>query len=229
MPAPRVHLAPEATPPDSGRLAFFRKILFRWGRANFAPFPWRFTTNRFHGLIAEVMLQRTRADQVVPVYQEFIKRYPAPNVAASEDAGVVERVLQPLGLEWRARIIRRLVNTLSESSGHIPTTIGRLQALPGVGDYAASAFRTLHLGKPTRMIDANIVRLYGRYFGHVTGPETRRARWFISLAEQVQPSRNARAFGYALLDFTRSICTPVPRCDICPLREKCLYATRKSV
>ncbi len=219
----------ETAPLDRRKLAFFRKALLSWERGNFARFPWRFTRNRFHALIAEVMLQRTKADQVVPVYSEFVRRYPSPAVAANEKPGVLEALLKPLGLAWRARIVRALAKALAQRRGSVPTGQEALRELPGVGDYAAAAFCTFHLRQPVRLIDANIVRLFGRYFGFETGPETRRARWFRVLAQRVQPRKDAKAFGYALLDFTRAICTPRPRCDICPLRRRCTYAMQKGL
>lgn len=209
-------------------LTFFRSTLHKWGSQNFASFPWRTTRNKFHSLIVEVMLQRTRAEQVVPVYKEFVRRFPSPRDAARANPRSFSRLLKPLGLEWRARSIRNLVKILAKRSTAVPSNIEALKTLPGVGDYAAAAFSTLHLSKPATLIDSNIVRLYGRFFDFKTGPETRRDRHFRLLADCVQPVSNARAFGYALLDFTRSICTPKPHCDICPLNEMCHYALDKN-
>jgi A/G-specific adenine glycosylase len=204
------------------RVNAFRRVLLAWGRRNYARFPWRATRNRFHALVAEVMLQRTRAEQVLPVYREFVRRFPAPAAAASS-TGRLRRLLGPLGLEWRARKIGELVRVLAVL-GRVPCDPEGVRQLPGVGDYAASAFLLFHCGRPALLIDANAVRLYGRYFGLQTGPETRRAAWFRSLAAQIQPrGPTARQFGYALLDFTRAVCRPAPRCAQCPLRFGCAW------
>ena len=40
-----------------------------------------------------------------------------------------------------------------------------LLKLPGVGEYIASAFRSFHFGKREFIIDSNVVRLYGRFYG----------------------------------------------------------------
>ena len=40
-------------------------------------FPWRHKISPYRIMIAEFMLQRTRAEQVEPVYKQFIKRYPS--------------------------------------------------------------------------------------------------------------------------------------------------------
>ena len=224
MPRREASFKNPATPPDSRRLRFFRKTLLTWGRKNFAPFPWRFTRNSFHALLAEMMLQRTRAEQVVPVFDKFVKRYPSASSAAREHRSTIKRLLIPLGLIWRGQNIRISISILAKAGDTIPSDITELRELPGVGEYAAAAYTIFHLRKRARLIDANIVRLYGRFFGFKTDPETRRKSWFRAFADSVQPRNELPDFGYALLDFTRSICAPRPRCDICPLRLRCSYA-----
>lgn len=223
MPAPKASLKSKAIVADRDSIGFFRKTLRRWASKNFASFPWRRSRNRFHGLVAEVMLQRTRADQVVPVFEEFVRRYPTSLHATRSPARSFTNLLRPLGLRWRARALRNLSRILSKRSVGVPSTLDELKRLPGVGDYAAAAFSTFHLESPTTIIDSNIVRLYGRFFGFRTGPETRRNRAFRVLAGKVQPTKNGRLFAFGLLDFTRSVCTPRPHCVICPLRNKCSY------
>lgn len=53
-----------------------RKILLKWGAENYKNFPWRNTENKWHALLAEMLLQRTRVKAVVPVYRELIEKYP---------------------------------------------------------------------------------------------------------------------------------------------------------
>src|SRR6267142_2280787 len=166
--------ANKSASPNKTRVDLFRRKLLHWAKSNTATFPWRTTTNKFHGLIAEMMLQRTRAEQVQPIYETFVRRFPSPLEAAHAPAADFRKLLRSLGLEWRIRTIRELVTTLAKTTGEIPSSSQELIELPGVGDYVAAAFRTLHLNKSATLIDANIVRLYGRYFGVKTGPETRR-------------------------------------------------------
>jgi A/G-specific adenine glycosylase len=226
MYAPKASLKSKAVVADRDSIGFFRKTLRRWASKNFASFPWRRSRNRFHGLVAEVMLQRTRADQVVPIFEEFVRRYPTPLQASKAPARSFTSLLRPLGLRWRAKALHNLSHTLAKRSAGVPSTLDELKRLPGVGDYASAAFSTFHLESSTTIIDSNIVRLYGRFFGFKTGPETRRNRAFRVLADEVQPMKNGRLFAYGLLDFTRSVCAPRPQCVICPLRNKCRYYLR---
>ena len=57
-------------------LTYFRRTLILWGHKNFRDFPWRKSEDPYLLLSAEVMLHRTQASQVVPVYEKYIRAYP---------------------------------------------------------------------------------------------------------------------------------------------------------
>ena len=199
--------------------------LIKWGGPNYVAFPWRRARSRFHALIAELLLQRTRAEQVVPVYTELCRRYASPKALASASTAEIATLLKPLGLHWRVPLVRKLSTELA-AKGSVPRKPDLLLALPGVGAYACAAYLSLHAGIRAPIVDSNVVRLYGRLFGLAVGPETRRKKWFIELAEKMTPQRQFKSYNYALLDFTRAICTPTPRCGLCPLVDICEYGAK---
>jgi A/G-specific adenine glycosylase len=200
------------------KISYLRKQLIGWAKANFVEFPWRTTQNKWHALVAEIMLQRTRAEQVVPVYIRFSDKYQTPSdYLKNPDADM----LAPLGLKWRTDKLTLLAKQLNQKQ--IPSDkIGLLQ-LHGVGPYIASAYLSLHLNIRDYIIDSNIVRLYGRYFGFQTNGETRRKKWFIELADTLTPKLKFRNYNYGLIDYTRIICKPRPDCTVCILKFKCAY------
>jgi len=201
-----------------------------WSRDNFCEYPWRHTSNRFHALVAEVMLQRTRAEQVERVYNEFAERFPDAQSLAAADLSDIEALLRSLGLRWRAPLLHNMAKELSRNAGEIPTDPDVLSALPGLGQYSVSAYLSLHAGQRMPIIDSNIVRFYGRFLGFRTGPETRRASWLLELADRLTPRRWFREFNYAVLDFSRMICKPSPSHSNCPLIRKCsLYRSSLSL
>ena len=57
----------------------FVHSLFIWAKNNTRNFPWRKTSDPYTILIAEIMLQRTRAEQALPVFTNFIRAYPDPD------------------------------------------------------------------------------------------------------------------------------------------------------
>ncbi len=193
-----------------------RRLLKTWGRANFVDYPWRTEPNLWLGLATEVLLQRTRATQVVPAFEILRDRFPAPGAVADAPFTAIQDLFTPLGLRWRARYFHDMGRHL-DALGVIPANEAALLAVPAVGPYAAAAFRSLHLRRRAVIVDANIVRWLGRVFGFTTDGETRRKPWLIALADRLTPSIGVREYNYALLDLTMTVCGARPRCADCPL------------
>lgn len=172
-----------------------------------------------------MLLQRTRARQVVPVYAEFLEKYPTAEFLARESPHRLLDVIGALGLRWRAPLMIRMAGVVAERGGP-PDELEELTNLPGVGPYAAAAYRSLHRNRRAVIVDANVVRWLGRVFGFRTHAETRRASWLSELADRLTPARAFRAYNYAVLDLAMQVCVSKPRCAACPLGDGiCRYAT----
>lgn len=204
-------------------IELIQDILINWGKQHFDPFPWRTTKNSFHALVAEMMLQRTKAEQVEPIYNEFTIRYETPSEAMKAERDCLTSLLKPLGLNWRIEKILECIMALDAQGGHIPVNLDDLMKLPGIGRYVASSYLSFHSGVRASIIDSNVVRLYGRIFELKTNAETRRKKWFLELAETMTPDEFFKDFNYALLDLTRQICKRKPLCHSCPLNKNCVY------
>jgi A/G-specific adenine glycosylase len=201
-----------------------RRRLLSWGRENFRDFPWRTEKRPWLALAAEVMLQRTKASQVVPVFEEFRTRYPTPDVLARDTPSRLRETMGSLGLHWRGAHMIAMAGIVADR-GALPEDEADLRRLPGVGPYAAAAFRSLHRGQRSVIVDANVVRWLGRLFAFKTGPETRRDAWLIDLADQLTPIHGFRDYNYAVLDFTMTVCARVPTCSTCTLAtDVCAFA-----
>lgn len=200
---------------------YMREKLIAWGRANFENFPWRTSTNEFHTLIAEILLQRTKASQVVSTYLKFINKYPDPASLARAEVTEVEDLIRPLGLRWRAKLMVQLGKALEQYYDKVPDQQQTLMSLPGVGTYVSAAYLSLHRNRRAPIVDSNIVRFYGRFFGFHTGSETRRNPSVLKLADVTTPKRRFREFNYALIDFTRGVCKPNPEHESCPMKTVC--------
>ncbi len=100
--------------------------------------------------MAEVMLHRTQAIQVVPVYERFISHYPDLQSLALAPGEELNEMLYPLGLHWRINLIQDMVAELmNRFDGKIPYEKVDLMSLPGVSDYIASAVRCFAWNQPT--------------------------------------------------------------------------------
>ena len=204
-----------------------RTIVRRWGRDHFQHYPWRYPVHLWHGLIAEILLQRTKAKNVVPVYETLIRTFVTPADLGNASVEHIESIIYPLGLKWRARLIKQLGESLSRVSGTPPDTLKDLLELPAVGPYAAAAYLSFHARKRGTIIDANVVRWLCRLVDRPMDGETRREKWLIALADSFTPQRNTREYNYALLDFTMLICTTRPKCEECPLGARyCAFRRR---
>lgn len=194
-----------------------RAVIIEWGQENYQEYPWRDPDREWHGLIAEILLQRTRAKNVVPVYREFTRRFTRPQDLAEASEEDILDVIGPLGLHWRASLLKQLGNVLVEED-QLPESLEALKELPGVGEYVASAYLSFHAGQRGVLIDSNIVRWASRMLGREYDGETRREEWVRKFLDRVTPENDHRQFNYALLDFTMSVCRPTsPMCEDCPI------------
>lgn len=202
-------------------------LLLKWFKKYGRTYPWRKNTKPYRVLMAEIMLQRTKADQVLPVYKAFIKKFPDSASLAKAPPEEIDKVFSQLGLMWRAEKVKKLASVLaSDYKGQIPNVREKLLSLPGVGEYVADAILCFAYGKDVAVVDANVCRVIGRIFGLKTRGEARRDSKFRKAAQQLIPSGKAKEFNWAIIDLAAMICTPRnPKCKICPLSYVCLYAS----
>jgi A/G-specific adenine glycosylase len=203
-----------------------RQALKEWGRNNFRVYPWRRTSDPYRVLISEVMLHRTQAKQVLPIYEDFIQNY--PNVvelskATKED---LHDSLYSLGLRWRIDLIYAMARVLNEDfNGQIPMSKEDLLSLPGISEYIAGAVRCFAWNLPEPILDTNTVRVIGRMFGLEIKDSSRRNRQFRDLIAALVDPDEPRAYNYALLDLADKVCMKkqLPDCLRCPVLEWCRF------
>lgn len=201
--------------------ALRRKLLF-WFKTNARDYPWRKTTNWFHLLIAEMMLRRTRADQVVPVYRHFVSNYTTLKKAARLDKKQARKIFRPLGLRWRADHIHETIAYVKDNYSRRAPEAEELRKIPGVGDYSEAMLRNRLFGERLPTIDSNFVRFFSRLAGKTFRPENRRNRELRELLLKFVDSGHSTDLNLAVLDFTAIVCRPVkPNCPSCPLSSLC--------
>lgn len=199
----------------------FREELLKWGEENHRDFAWRNTSDPYEILIAEILLQRTSASAVEPVYQEFIREYSTLDQVAASSENDLSKMLQPLGLHnRRARSIRAIGSQISD--GEIPKSEDELMELPHVGKYVANAILCFGYGESRPIVDSNVIRIYQRVFDVPFSRQRDEELW--EFASKVIPDNSASEFNLALLDFAAQVCKPRnPACQKCPMAEFCHY------
>jgi len=211
--------------PEASKIRQFRRRLLNWFQHHQRDYPWRRTRDPWRVLTAEMMLQRTKADQVEKVYGEFFRQFKTPSDAVNASSRTFRKALLPLGLHWRISNFRAIARVFAAtSSQRVPRSREELVLLPGVGEYVAGAVLSVAYDQPEWIVDANIVRVFRRFFDISTSKEGRRDRHVIEMAKIYSNCRTPREANLALLDFAALVCIPrKPRCEGCPIRRNCAF------
>ena len=194
-----------------------RKTLLDWWKTNQRQYPWRNTRNPYRILVAELLLHRTQANQVVPVYKSFLECFPNVKALAESDESEILRILYPIGLRWRSKLLHTMAKEIvAKYNGRIPEDFDALTSLPGISHYVASALRCFALGYSDVLLDTNTVRVTGRILGLKINDSSRRSKQFRSILEKFIDTRQPREFNWALIDFAALVCK-----SRMPIHEKC--------
>ncbi len=208
-------------------IPFFRNTLLEWFRKKGRKYPWRNEKDPYRILVAEMMLQRTKVAQVLPVYGEFIRKFPNLNSLADAKIDDIAVFVRKLGLFWRSKMMKETArNILIEHKGTIPSERKALLKIPGIGDYIADAMISFAFNGKRTVIDSNVIRLATRFFGIESKGEMRRNRNFIDFCQSISADlkpEESRNLNWALIDHSAAVCKPVPLCDQCPLSKSCQY------
>jgi len=200
-----------------------RDELFNWSINNTRDFSWRKTQDSYKIIIAEIMLHRTKADQVKEVYEEFIEKYPDFNSIIRENSGKIQTELHSLGLFWRSDLLYRLAKEVVEKyDGILPLEKNKLLELPGIGNYIASAVLCFGNNIPEPLLDTNTVRVIGRIFGINITDSSRRSKKFHNIMRDLVTCDDPKRISLSLIDFAAAVCTAkYPRHDTCPVNSIC--------
>lgn len=212
-------------------MKFFREALLKWHKKNNRSYPWREETSPYKIMIAEFMLQRTRADQVASVYSSFLRQYPDVKSLSEADIDDVKQLLKPLGLFWRAMHFIKAANYIKVNfKSRYPSIKEELLTIPGIGDYAAGAILAVSFKKPSPIVDSNIARVLNRYMGLELTGEIRRKKEIIEVSSELFNYKTPKKVLFAIIDFGAIVCTPVnPKHENCPVKASCLYYIYKVV
>ena len=201
----------------------FRDSLLSWYHNEKRDLPWRRTSNPYYIWVSEVMLQQTRVDTVIPYYERFIEKYPTMDALAAADENELLKMWEGLGYYSRARNLQAGVREVVASyGGEVPMNRKEISTLKGVGPYTAGAVLSIAFGIPEHAVDGNVMRVVSRLLlieDDITVPKTKRIfeNVIMDLIDQDDPS----SFNQGLMELGATICTPRPKCLLCPVRDYC--------
>ena len=135
-----------------------------WYGEHARDLPWRRRgTSAWAVLVSEMMLQQTPVARVLPAYEAWLERWPAPAGLAAEPAGEAVRMWGRLGYPRRALRLHEAAVTITERHrGVVPADVAELLALPGVGAYTARAVAAFAYGRRHPVVDTNVRRVVAR-------------------------------------------------------------------
>src|SRR5688500_8691598 len=223
-----------ALPEATSRRAFRRKLL-DWYDRNGRTLPWRETSDPYHILVSEMMLQQTQVDRVLPKYQEWLAKYPSLGALAAASDDEVSQTWRPLGYNIRPRRLHAIAReSVARYGGALPSDEETLLSFKGIGAYTAGAIRSFAFGERAAIVDTNVARVLFRVFvgrGDAKAHVMRRHIWGVS--KTLVPRKHVFDFNQGLMDLGATVCTArKPKCMSCPMRKMCLTVelqTRRGV
>ena len=177
----------------------FQKLVWGFYKANGRDFVWRRTTNPYHIVVSEIMLQQTQTSRVAEKFPEFLKKFPTFKTLAASTPAEVILVWQGLGYNRRALFLRELARTVvSEYKGKLPQDPEELIKLPGIGKNTAGSVAAFAFNAPTVFIETNIRSVFLHHFfpGQTNIPDSD----LIPLIAASVHQDNPREWYWALMD-----------------------------
>jgi A/G-specific adenine glycosylase len=205
-----------STAADPERPARVANALLAWYAANKRDLPWRQSRDPYAILVAEVMLQQTQVDRVIPKWHAWLERFPTLVDLAMASRADAIRAWQGLGYNLRAvRLHDIACEVVARHDGQLPANVEGLRGLKGIGRYTAGAVACFAYEQQVAMVDTNIRRVLSRVF-EVPPTEVE------ALADQIVPDQAAYAWNQALMDLGAVLCgSKRALCLVCPLVSEC--------
>ena len=196
-----------------------------WYQRHGRDLPWRKTSDPYHILVSEMMLQQTQVDRVLPKYHEWLDKYPSLETLAAAPEAEVTKAWYPLGYNIRPKRLQTIAReSVSRYGGQLPADEETLLSFKGIGAYTAGAIRSFAFRERAAILDTNVARVLFRVFVGNGDPKShamKRHLWAVSAA--LLPSREVFDFNQALMDLGAMICIArKPRCLVCPMAKSCL-------
>ena len=211
---------------EYGNLADAVTLLLEWYPRNRRSLPWRRDPTPYHTWIAEIMLQQTRIEAVIPYYERFLKELPDIRSLAAVPEDRLLKLWEGLGYYSRARNLRKAAQILVEHyDGSLPASFEELRKLPGIGDYTAGSIASISFGLPEPAVDGNVLRVLTRlctFSEDISSMSTK--RMVADLLRRHYPSGKAASLlTEAIMELGETVCLPngAPLCSSCPLCGLC--------
>jgi A/G-specific adenine glycosylase len=215
--------------PSKQKIDFFQKTILNWYHEHGRRFKWRAKgLTHYQYVIAEVLLQRTKAETIAKFYPAFLKAFPNWAALSNSDIEAIEEFLIPVGLyRQRSKRLMNLAKEMVKRNSRLPKDRKTLEEIPFMGQYIANSVELVIFGKPSPLIDVNMSRVLERFFGPRTLSDIRYDPYLQEISYLIVKHKNPKDINWAILDFGALICKPRPRCFACVLNKQCEYLKKE--
>lgn len=162
---------PLDTPPplfpgtDPASIRQFRTIILNHYQESARDFPWRKTTEPYHILVSEIMLQQTQVERVAVKFPAFITAFPDFSSLANAPLSEVLGAWQGMGYNRRAIALQQCARrVVDEYGGILPDDPEVLATFPGIGRATAASICAFAFNAPVVFIETNIRRVFIHFF-----------------------------------------------------------------
>ena len=207
-------------------IKFFQESILTWYARNGRHFSWRNkSASNYEVIIAEIFLQRTKAETVAAFLPSFYSKYPSWKQLGGATEEELKLQIKPLGLyNQRGRRLFNLAQKLKERNGHFPKNRDLVEEMPMMGQYISNAFELYILKKPSPLLDVNMARVLERFFGPRKLSDIRYDPYLQELANSVVNHPEAKDVNWSILDLGSLVCKSRNyNCSCCPLNQKCNF------
>jgi A/G-specific adenine glycosylase len=207
------------------KIEFFQGHILEWYKTHGRKFLWRKKgLTNYQYVIAEVLLQRTKAETVAKFYPNFLNDFRNWASLANADLQKLENYLKPVGLyRQRSKRLMSLAKEMVKRKGRLPRNREDLESIPFIGQYIANAVELIIFDQPSPLVDVNMARVLERFFGERTMADIRYDPYLQAISYAIVKHKNAKEVNWAILDFAAIICKPKPLCSKCLLSNKCVF------
>jgi A/G-specific adenine glycosylase len=195
--------------------------LLDWYDRSRRDLPWREPdVTAWQILVSEFMLQQTPVSRVLPIWRDWVVRWPTASATAAASAADVVRAWGKLGYPRRAKRLHECATVIAgDHEDVVPDDVDILLTLPGVGSYTARAVACFAYHQLVPVVDSNVRRVVARVVhGRADAAAASTVRDHADVSALLPKDSSAHRFSAALMELGAIVCTSrTPRCGLCPL------------
>lgn len=179
-------------------------------------------------MVAVILSAQCTDKRVNLITVEFFKQFPTAEILAEAEVEMIYEFIKSCSYpnnkaKHLSGMARKLV---TEFNGQVPSDIGELQKLPGVGRKTANVIASVVYNKPTMAVDTHVFRVSARLGltkNAKTPLETEK-----QLVRYIPEALIPLAHHWLILHGRYTCIARNPKCESCGLSDYCLFYEKKN-